>query len=215
MVDVRRYKHLREAIDDIQKVDREYISVRHKLRSGEAVDNHFHPNIEEWVVFDSFGKARLFLDFERVKICDPLGVMAVHIPKGYIHSLKPLTDISYMVFRNRSGYPIELKDVLKRKSSVQQITLKDQVIWQLFDQKKLMLAYVEVTGKDEVSLKHYYSQSKGDEEKYYVSKGRGKVIIDDKELCIKKGDLVTVPHGSSHFLKRARGDPLEVLVITH
>ena len=113
IVAIRRYRHLREAIDDIQKVDKEYVSVRHKLPAGKVVDNHFHPNIEEWVIFDSIGKARLSLDFERVNICDPIGVMAVHVPKGYIHSLKPLTDISYLVVRNRSGYPIELKDMLK------------------------------------------------------------------------------------------------------
>ena len=171
---------------------------------------------EEWVVFDSFGKARLSLDFEKVKICDPVGVMAIHVPKGYTHSLKSLTDISYLVIRNVSGYPIELKDMLKRRSSVQPIEREGHVIWPLFDQKKLALAYVEVTGKNIVNVEHYpFKHNVINEEKYHVRKGKGKVIIDNKELHLKKGDLVMVPHGSIHFLKKARGDPLEVLVITH
>ncbi len=209
MLDISRYKCLREAIDGIQKRDREYVSVRHDLRARKGVGAHFHPSVGEWVLFDSFGRAKVAVDFEKKLIDDPLGVLVVHFPKGYIHDLRTLSNISYLVVREGPDETVFLNDVLKRRSSVESKEDPCGLIWELYNHKNLGIAYVEVTGTAD-EHKHRVM-----EERYYVKKGRGQLVIDGKVLRIEKGNSIQIPQNSWHYLKKVKGSPLEVLVITH
>ncbi|MFH1210496.1 MAG: cupin domain-containing protein [archaeon] len=206
---MNKYRYLREAINEIQRKDREYVSVRHDLRAGKSVGPHFHPSVWEWAIFDSFGRAKVAVDFENKLINDPIGVLVVNFPKGHIHGLKCLTDVSYLVVREGDDDTVYLNDVLKRKSSVEPKEDPCGLLWELYNHKSLGIAYVEVTGTAD-EHKHRVM-----EEKYYVKKGRGKVVINNKALDVRKGDLIQIPQGSWHYLKKMKGNRLEVLVVTH
>ena len=47
------------------------------------------------------------------------------------------------------------------------------------------------------------------EEVYYVEQGDGSVVIDDEEINLEKGDIISIPQHKWHYLK----GNLEVLVI--
>jgi mannose-6-phosphate isomerase-like protein (cupin superfamily) len=79
---------------------------------------------------------------------------------------------------------------------------------ELYKSKNLSIAYVVVLGEAE---KHMHRRM---EEVYYVEKGEGKLVIGDKILDIKAGDVIPIPKNTWHHLKKLEGKPLEVLVIT-
>ncbi len=209
MLEISKYTYLREAVNQIQRKDKEYVSVRHDLRARKVIPPHFHPDVGEWAIFDSFGRAKVVVDFEKELIDDPVGVLVVHFPKGHIHGLRCLTDISYLVVREGADDTVYLDDVLKRKSSIEPIEDPCGLIWEVYNKKNLGIAYVEVTGK---AQEHKHRKM---EEKYYVKKGRGRLVVNNEVLTIKKGDVVVIPQKSWHYLKKVKGNPLEVLVITH
>jgi len=209
MLYTSKYRFLREAINQIQKRDKEYVSVRHDLHARKFIPPHFHPSVGEWAVFDSFGRANVVVDFEKKLVNDPVGVLAVHFPKGHIHGLRSLSNISYLVVREGVDDTVYLNDVLKRKSSVEPIEDPCGLIWELYNKKNLGIAYVEVTG---TAWEHKHRKL---EERYYVKRGRGRLVINNKVLTIEKGDVVAIPQRSWHYLKKMKGNPLEVLVVTH
>ena len=80
---------------------------------------------------------------------------------------------------------------------------------ELYNSENLSIAHDTVLGE---VRKHMHRKM---EEVYYVEKGEGELVIDDKVLSIREGDIIPIPKGSWHYLKKLEGKPLEVLVITH
>lgn len=57
--------------------------------------------------------------------------------------------------------------------------------------------------------KHYHKEA---EESYYIIKGNGKMIIEDKEITVKEGDVVLISPNEKHQLIANSGD-IEAIVI--
>jgi mannose-6-phosphate isomerase-like protein (cupin superfamily) len=80
---------------------------------------------------------------------------------------------------------------------------------ELYNSENLSIAHVIVQNE---SKKHMHKKM---EEVYYVEKSEGELIIGDKILHIKEGDLIPIPKNTWHFLRKLKHKPLEILVITH
>lgn len=120
-----------------------------------------------------------------------------------------MSDVSYDVLRSDADDTIYLSDVLKKRYSVKPKEDPCGLVWELYNEKNLGLAYFEITG---TAREHKHLNT---EEMYYVKRGEGNLVVDDKVLCIKKGDSIQIPKNAFHYLKKLRGKSLEVLVITH
>lgn len=95
------------------------------------------------------------------------------------------------------------------KSEVKPIESSCGLLRELYNSKDLSISHNIVSEKPR---KHLHKKM---EEIYYIEKGRGKVIIDEEILDVKKGDLVRVPKGAWHCLKKIGRGSLEVLVINN
>jgi mannose-6-phosphate isomerase-like protein (cupin superfamily) len=79
-------------------------------------------------------------------------------------------------------------------------------IRELYVDNTMSLAYVNLSGKAK-EHKHNVMQ-----EVYYIIKGNGTITINEKTEDIWRGDLITIPKNSWHYLT-GRGE-LELLVVT-
>lgn len=57
-----------------------------------------------------------------------------------------------------------------------------------------------------------YHKHHGNEEIYYIIKGRGIMRVDGEEKIVTEGDAVITHSGSSHGLKNTEAKPLKILV---
>ncbi len=80
---------------------------------------------------------------------------------------------------------------------------------ELYSSPNLSIAHDTVTGE---ARKHMHRTM---EEVYYVTRGRGQLVLGEDLLEIKEGDLIPLPKNIPHALKRIEGVELEVLVINH
>lgn len=80
---------------------------------------------------------------------------------------------------------------------------------ELYGSENISIAHDIVLG---TSQKHMHRQM---EEIYYIEKGEGQLIVGEEILEMKTGDLVAIPKNTWHYLKKLKGKPLEVLVVTH
>jgi len=80
---------------------------------------------------------------------------------------------------------------------------------ELYNSKNLSIAHVAVLGE---TRNHMHRKM---EEVYYIEKGEGQVVVDDKALNIREGDIIPIPKNTWHYLRKSEENPLEVLVITH
>ena len=78
---------------------------------------------------------------------------------------------------------------------------------ELFESDALSIAHVVVSS---LSKKHFHKKS---EEIYYITKGEGFVVFDDKELEVKEGDTITLPRQTPHALRPKKGS-FELLAIS-
>ncbi len=62
--------------------------------------------------------------------------------------------------------------------------------------------------KDKVSLSHSHDLS----EALYVLEGKGKILLEEEEIPLKKGDFIYIPKGSKHLLITGP-DKLKILFI--
>lgn len=49
---------------------------------------------------------------------------------------------------------------------------------------------------------------------YLVTKGRGRVFVDDTIFHVAKGDLLCIPPRHTHFVKKQGKTPLEFIVVS-
>ncbi len=208
MNEIKNYENLRNALDDVLDEDKDYVLIRHTFPAGEAVGEHFHPNVNEYLLFDS-GSFEVTVDFEK-KMIDALpGVSVIHFPKGYIHGLRCLSDMSYYVLRDGKDEIIYLDDVLKRKEILEPHKDPCGMLWELYNDENLSVSYDEVTG---TARKHKHLRM---DEKYKAAKGEGQVVIGDAVLDIREGGVVSIPKNAWHYLKKVGEKDFDVLVITH
>ena len=80
---------------------------------------------------------------------------------------------------------------------------------ELYSSRNISIAHDTVIGE---ARPHMHNVM---EEVYYVTKGRGEVVIGEEVFSIRKGDTIPIPKDTWHYLKPMQNNPLEVLVITH
>lgn len=204
---IKTYKSLEKALKSILPEDKEYLIVRHDIPSSEIIGEHFHPDVDEWMIFTR-GKINVWLDLDKYLFDTNKSVHVIKFPKDCIHGVRCNLALSYFVVREGFDKIIYLDDLLKKKNVVEPKEDPCGKIWELYNYKNLSVAYVEVTGTAK-RHKHELMQ-----EKYRVEKGSGEIVIADEVLKIKEGDVVSIPKGRWHYLKKL-DDHLEVLVITH
>src|SRR4030042_4540231 len=96
---IKKYKNLKEALESLIRKDKEYVFVRHRLKSGEKIKSHYHKKANEFIVIDN-GKFRVRLA-EKEKLFNLKNqVVTIFFPKKQKHSLSALTPTSYFVFRD-------------------------------------------------------------------------------------------------------------------
>lgn len=102
-----RYPNL-DSIFNTIPTDKELIIIRHMLAAGEEIKPHHHPRANEWLVVDrSMSGTKGVVSFvvavgetvQRFDIMD--GTFFISLPKKERHSLKAITDIAYLVMRDR------------------------------------------------------------------------------------------------------------------
>lgn len=80
-------------------------------------------------------------------------------------------------------------------------------IRELYSSKNLSLAFVELNGK---ATRHKHNFL---EEVYFIVEGNGYITIGDKKCVVAKGDTISIPKKTWHFLE-TKGF-LKVLVVTY
>jgi quercetin dioxygenase-like cupin family protein len=204
MLEIKEYENLREAFGDIMENDSDYAMVKHDLAKGECVREHLHPEAEEWIVFGE-GGFEILIDFDKHIIGPADGVHSIYLPRSCIHGMKCLTDITYFVLKRGNDRMVYLDDIMERKKSLEPAQDSCGTLWQLYEDDNISLAYVDVTGTAE---EHSHKRM---EEKYRIERGEGLLILDDKRVGLRKGDVISIPRDSWHYLKNT-GALFEVLV---
>lgn len=65
-------------------------------------------------------------------------------------------------------------------------------------------------GPQEASIPHILEECS---ETYFILKGSGKVMIDEEQQVVKKGDTVFIPKGAIQYIENLSDEPLEFLCI--
>jgi mannose-6-phosphate isomerase-like protein (cupin superfamily) len=105
---IKRYKISNNAIRSFTTKDKDYIFVRHVLKSKEKIKPHYHKKANEWIVIDG-GKFTVRVGNEERYIEIRNKTLVISLPKNQPHSLLPKTKISYFVFRDRRDKIIYVK----------------------------------------------------------------------------------------------------------
>jgi len=199
---------MQTAFRQLVKDEKDYTLVRHELDEGEVIEEHFHPSADEWLFFEK-GSFEVLLDFEKHTVNADKGASALYLPKSHIHGLRCLSPMSYFVLRNRNDKLISLDELLENASSANPVQDPCGMLWELYKDDNMSLAYVRVTGRAK-KHKHQIMQ-----ERYRAEKGSGVMQVGSNLIDMKKGDVVVIPRNEWHFLQRARQSPFEILVLTH
>ena len=99
MIKIREYESQEDALNKITTKDQEYTFVKHDFKEGKIIKTHDH-EVDEWVIVDS-GECELTLGLETQVIKPNKGAFAIYLPKKNNHRLRCLTDISYLVLRDK------------------------------------------------------------------------------------------------------------------
>lgn len=196
------------ALRKLAKDEKDYTLARHELNAEEIVGEHFHPSADEWLFFEK-GKLEVLLDFEKHTVNAGKGASVLYLPKSHVHGIKCLTDMSYFVLRGRKGKLVSLDELLKNAASAEPAQDPCGMLWELYRDGNLSLAYVRVTGRAK-KHKHRVMQ-----ERYRVEQGSGIMQLGSNNISMRKGDVVVIPRHEWHFLRRATESPFEILVLTH
>lgn len=204
------YKDLRAALASLMKKDKEYTIVNHTLPKNLVIKDHFHPEVDEWLIIDK-GEFVLSIDFDssRYGICR---TTAFHFHKSTIHSLESLSRISYTVLRDGKDESIFLSDILKKRDAVPSVKDTCGQIRQLYDHKNMTIAYSTIDAGAR-SQRHYHKKH---DEVYKIHKGEG-IIHLGEEYYIQsmfKGDVINIPRNTLHYIENKGESKLEILVIT-
>jgi len=109
---INEYNSFQEAIRSLTQEDEEYILVRHVLKAGEKVKEHYHPRANEWIIVNIVeGKLVIWLGdkMKKIDFSDYLSPVAIFLPAGVKHSLLAISPISYSVLRDRKDKTIYCK----------------------------------------------------------------------------------------------------------
>jgi len=102
-MEIKKYKNIKEAIEEITKDSTDYIFVRHVLNPEDKIRLHYHKKADEFIVIDN-GNFKVRLEDEE-RIFDLKDqTIVIYLPSQQKHTLSALSKISYFVLRN-------LKDV--------------------------------------------------------------------------------------------------------
>jgi quercetin dioxygenase-like cupin family protein len=100
MTDIHFSDTLEDALQELMMEDAEYVLLKHVLSKDESIGEHHHPLANEWVIY-SAGTLEITIDGE-LKRTTVENTTCVKIPAGAKHTLHCLTDVSYLVLRDRS-----------------------------------------------------------------------------------------------------------------
>ncbi len=200
---MNRYSTKEEIFKHIKKEGQEYVQVSHKFSAGTVVKEHFHLYANEWLIFTK-GKFEVSTDFKKNIVTGSDKFSFIHLPKGYIHGLTCLTDISYTVLRDGEDTITYLDPILEMRSAIAPVGNESTRVWSLYHKKNLHIAYIEVATMTE---------KQRSDTTYRIENGEGQLIINNRVKRVKKGDVLSVSQGDAHYFKSKKG--LEVLAITH
>ena len=74
--------------------------------------------------------------------------------------------------------------------------------------KNMFVGYTMVWPNCETKPAHSHNEM---EEVYFVTRGKGTIIIDNEQRDVSAGDLVYIPFGSTHLAKNTGTAPFEYL----
>jgi mannose-6-phosphate isomerase-like protein (cupin superfamily) len=74
--------------------------------------------------------------------------------------------------------------------------------------KNMLIGYTIVWPRCETKPAHSHEEM---EEVYFVTKGKGAIIIDGEERGVSAGDVIYIPFGSTHLAKNTGTSPFEYL----
>ena len=103
------YKDFKEAVDSFTKPDKKYQFERHVLKAGEAIELHKHEKANEWIVIDG-GEFTANLNGNEAHAKISGEVVVLKFPKGKEHSFKPISAVSYHVYRDRKDRIVYVKE---------------------------------------------------------------------------------------------------------
>ena len=86
------------------------------------------------------------IDFEKEIITAGKGTSAIYFPKAHVHGLRCITDMSYLVLREGNDKIIYLEDLIKGMNHSGFINDPCGMLWELYKDENMSLAYVRVTG---------------------------------------------------------------------
>ena len=139
-----KYPNLKTALKQVMTEDKDYVLVKHDFPAGEIVGEHFHPSVNEWAFFSS-GSFEATIDFEKEIITAGKGTSAIYFPKAHVHGLRCITDMSYLVLREGNDKIIYLEDLIKGMNHSGFINDPCGMLWELYKDENMSLAYVRVT----------------------------------------------------------------------
>ena len=96
---IKKYKSLKEALEDITKKDKEYVFLKHSFKAGKEIKAHYHKKANEFLVINQ-GKFKVGLENEEKTFNLKKHVISIIFPKKKKHSLLTLSPISYFVIRD-------------------------------------------------------------------------------------------------------------------
>ena len=98
MKKIKKYNSIESAIENILTKNNKYRIIKHSFSKGHIVKPHYHPNANEWLIFDS-GKFELQLGAKKELIVTSKPTV-IFIEKGEVHGLKCITKMNYFVIRD-------------------------------------------------------------------------------------------------------------------
>jgi len=105
---VRNYPSFEEAIWSLTKNHQGYLIYKHEFPVGENVDYHYHKKAWEWIIINQ-GQVIVGLEDKEVSFNLNGKTIAIYLPKGKKHALRPLSAVRYWVLRNRPDRSIYVK----------------------------------------------------------------------------------------------------------
>lgn len=123
-----------------------------------------------------------------------------------------LLDVQKNIKNGKVSYNLIWEDKMMEKINKHNVEPEEDpcgLIRELYHSDNISVAHIQVTGQAE---KHKHRRT---EEIYYVEKGEGELVVDGETLTLKEGDLFSIPKNSWHYLKKKRGKPFEILVISY
>jgi mannose-6-phosphate isomerase-like protein (cupin superfamily) len=169
---------------------------------------HFHPKANETIIVNS-GTFVANLDFEKEKF-DIKETTALNFPAGHIHSLKTLTDVSYLVLRDCDDKLIYLSTLVRDRASKSPFGF-------VYPEKLYLDSAMSITsffihpgdGSNEIVNDADFSI-------YKIRKGTGQIVSDTGIIeKLSGGESKKIVKDVSHAIMNVGRIPLEVLLFEY